>query len=221
MDSFLAPETEDGITFHEAHPLALRIWHWLLFLTITASLVFVLLGSTMFRTRNNIEMVQTQLESKGVVVSRDQARFIAHEYSDKLWMAHKWAGYGLCILIFCRILIEVFRPGRERLASKIKRAVGLRAHTAPENADRLHFLSVKTGYLVFYFIFFLMGLSGLTLAFEDVDFLKPIHETMNTVHEVLQYVIYLYILIHLIGVIRADLGKYQGIVSGMIHRKQQ
>src|SRR5580698_2641034 len=91
------------ITFHERRSLAIRVWHWVTFATITASLVLVLLASTMFRTRDNIDLVVQQLERKGAVVTRDQARAVAHEYSDKLWMAHKMVGYGLCFLLLCRM----------------------------------------------------------------------------------------------------------------------
>src|SRR5258708_4403126 len=107
---------KDGTgAFHEKHSLAIRIWHWTTFITITSSLVLVLLGSTMFRTGDNISLVREQLERKGAVVTQD-----------------------------------------------------------------------------------------------------PIKD----VHSIVQYLLYTYILVHLIGVVRADIGKYRGIVSGMIHGKK-
>ena len=92
-------EVKNEISFNQPYSGVLRLWHWVTALTITASIILVLFGSTMFRTRNNIEMVQEQLQRKGIEVTNDQARAVAHEYSDKLWMAHKWVGYGLCFLL--------------------------------------------------------------------------------------------------------------------------
>src|SRR5258708_9103948 len=80
---------EGAITFNESHSLLLRIWHWTTLLVLTSTLVTVLLGSTMFRTRNTIELVQEQLQEKGVVVTKDQARAVAHDYSDLLWLHNK------------------------------------------------------------------------------------------------------------------------------------
>src|SRR5450631_2570647 len=95
-----------AIAFNERHSLAIRIWHWVTFITIASTLVLVLLGSTMFRINDNISLVQEQLERKGVSVTKDQARSVAHEYSDKVWMAHKFVGYALCFLLLSRFIIE-------------------------------------------------------------------------------------------------------------------
>jgi Ni/Fe-hydrogenase 1 B-type cytochrome subunit len=94
--------------FNEKHFLAIRIWHWTTFLVMSASLITVLLASTMFSTKSNLSMITEQIQKKGGVVTPVQARAVAHEYSDKLWMVHKYIGYGLCFLLLCRIFIEAF-----------------------------------------------------------------------------------------------------------------
>ena len=119
-------------TFHEKHSLAIRIWHWTFFLVLTASLVTVLFASTVFRTRNNIALVQDQLKEKGVVVTGDQARGVAHEFSDKLWDIHTVIGYVLCGLLLVRIIIEFAQPQDEKLGVRIKRAAGLRINDPVE-----------------------------------------------------------------------------------------
>ncbi len=198
-------------SFNENHSLAVRLWHWVTSVTIIFTIVLVLMGTFMFKMHDNIPMVQEQLEHKGVTVTKDQARSVAHEYSDKIWMLHKYVGYGLAFLLLCRIILE----------TKIKNALGFQANTVSEKEDRTLFLYVKRGYLLFYLIFIVMGLSGLVLAFEDVKALDPIHDLMGDVHEYTQYLIYAYILLHLMGVIREEMGKYPGIISGMIHGKKR
>ncbi len=208
-------------SFNENHSLALRLWHWVTGVTIIFTIVLVLMGTFMFKMRDNVPMVQEQLEHKGVTVTKDQARSVAHEYSDKIWMLHKYVGYGLAFLLLCRIILEATQPNEEKFKTKIKNALGFQAKTASEKEDRKLFLYVKRGYLLFYLIFLVMGLSGLVLAFEDVAALEPIHRLMNKVHEYTQYAIYAYILLHLIGVVREEIGKYPGIISGMIHGKKR
>jgi len=208
-------------SFNENNSLAVRLWHWATSVTIIFTIVLVLMGTFMFKMRDNIPMVQEQLEQKGVTVSKDQARSVAHEYSDKIWMLHKYVGYGLAFLLLCRIILEATQPNEEKFKTKIKNALGFQANTVSEKADRTLFLYVKRGYLLFYLIFIVMGLSGLVLAFEDVKALDPIHDLMGDVHEYTQYLIYAYILLHLMGVIREEIGKYPGIISGMIHGKKR
>ena len=145
------------------YSLGIRIWHWSLFIVLTASLVTVGLASTIFRTRNTIPLVQTQLAKKGVVVDNDQARAVAHAYSDKLWMLHTYVGYFLCAFLLARIVIELAQPGEEKLGRKIRRAIGMPS----TEEEKQHYLMVKRGYVLFYCLITIMAITGLVLAFED------------------------------------------------------
>ncbi len=209
-------KTEVLVSFHEPKPAAIRMWHWLSAVTFSASIITVIFGSTLFRMRNNIAMVQEQVAKKGGTITADQARSVAHEYSDKLWMLHKYIGYGLAGLLLWRIIIEIFLSKEKTIKSKVIYALHY-----PIGADKSHFLFVQYGYMIFYALFIFMALTGLILAFEDQAWLEPLHDPANTVHEILQYGFYIFIIIHLISVIRADLTKYGGIVSRMINGKTQ
>lgn len=201
--------------------LSIRIWHWLTFITITASIVMVLLASTLFTMKGNSPMVQEQVKLKGGSVSDDQAKAVAHEYNDKLWNVHKFIGYGLSLLLLFRIIIEVAYSKEKKLGSKIKMALALQTRSEAERKDRRHYIWVKWGYVLFYFFILIMSLTGLGMAYEDVAFLKGINGTLADIHSIVQYFIYAYILFHIIGVIRADASDNMGIVSGMIHGKKR
>jgi Ni/Fe-hydrogenase 1 B-type cytochrome subunit len=206
-----------GIFTKQKNSLAIRIWHWLTFLAFTASLVTVLLGSTLFKTRQNVSSVMDWVAQKGGSVNKDQAWSVAHAYSDKLWDTHKIIGYVLCFLLLTRVIIEVRQTKEDKLTNRIHTALNFRTVSKTDTMERNHYVLVKRGYLVFYFLFLCMGLTGLILAFEDVEFLKPLHKTASSLHSFFQWGIYAYILLHLIGVVRADLNKNKGIVSGMIN----
>jgi cytochrome b561 len=210
-----AQQPSSAAFFYETRPVSIRLWHWLAFLFFTASIVTVLFASTMFKTKSNIAMVQQQVQQQGGTITPKQAQSIAHEYSDKLWMLHKYIGFGLSFLLLWRIVAEVAISKEKRLSTKLKKALSL--HAATE--DRQHYLMVEYGYLIFYVLFIGMALTGLVLAFEDVEWLKPVHKLAKNVHSFLQYGMYGYIIIHIAGVVIADVGKYSGIVSRMINGK--
>jgi Ni/Fe-hydrogenase 1 B-type cytochrome subunit len=202
--------------FQTAKPASIRLWHWLTFLFFTASITTVIFGSTLFKTANNISLVQQQVQEKGGIVTKDQARSVAHEYSDKLWMLHKYIGFGLSFLIFSRIIIEVRLSKEKKLSTKIRSALGYPAGTP----EKKHLLFVQFSYAVFYILFITMATTGLVLAFEDVEWLKPVHNLAKETHSIVQWGLYTFFVIHIAGVIRADLTKYNGIVSRMINGKE-
>ncbi len=202
--------------FQTAKPASIRLWHWLTFLFLTASITTVIFGSTLFKTANNISLVQQQVQEKGGIVTKDQARSVAHEYSDKLWILHKYIGFGLSFLLFSRIIIEVRLSKEKKLSTKIHSALGYPAGTP----EKKHFLFVQFSYAVFYILFITMAITGLVQAFEDVEWLKPVNNLAKETHSIVQWALYTYFVIHIAGVIRADLTKYTGIVSRMINGKE-
>jgi Ni/Fe-hydrogenase 1 B-type cytochrome subunit len=207
-------------SFLEPHSKAIRLWHWTFVFFVTATIAIVLLASTVFRTRNTVSLVEQQLQQKGVTVSNDQARAVAHEFNDKLWDIHRLIGFCLCILLVSRWVIDRVEPREERLKHRLRKASAFRSVIPIEQIENRHYITVKTTYLLFYAVFAVMALSGLVLAFDDVpelSMLHSLHGPAKTVHSFLQYLIYAFIFFHLVGVIRADVGKHKGLVSGMIH----
>lgn len=201
--------------FQEPKPAVIRIWHWLTFLFFTGAVVTVLLNATLFKTKKNIGMVQEQVQKEGGSITEKQARSVAHEYSDKLWSVHKYIGFGLSILFLLRIGAEVIISKEKKLRLRLQKAI----RVPKETKDRNHYLGAQYSYVFFYVLFFIMVLTGLVLAFEDWEWLDPIHRLAKNIHSVVQYGLYAFIVAHLIGVIRADLTQYGGIVSRMINGK--
>ena len=206
--------------FDGPHSAVIRIWHWTLFLFVSASFVTVLLASTIFRTRNTSDMVANELQAKGATINKDQARAVAHAYSDKLWDLHKWLGFGICLLVLLRIIIELTGPNPERLSVQLKKALNLKPTDRQTKTQLQQFIQVKRIYVIFYAAIILMALTGLGLAFEDIPFLRTAHSAIKQLHGFIQWVIYGFVLIHLAGVILADLGSHKGLVSRMIHGRK-
>jgi Ni/Fe-hydrogenase 1 B-type cytochrome subunit len=214
--SSTTPETTSP--FLQPQSAALRIWHWLTFLFISASIVTVLFNSTLLSPRDNVKMVQEQLERKGLTATEDQAFAVSHEYEDKMWEVHKYIGFGLALLLLARIAIEFTQPEDEKLKNKMKKIQELRALKDSKAPEYNHFLRVRMAYAIFFLILFGMASSGLLMAFgRNLGIPREIFRIIKNVHEILQYGMYAFVFIHLAGVIRAETGKIRGVVSGMIH----
>jgi Ni,Fe-hydrogenase I cytochrome b subunit len=91
--------------FIQTNSVAIRIWHWITFLVVTALMLTVLLESTILNQRKNIPLVQTELAKKGLTADNNQALAVSHLYAEKMWDLHKLLGYALTFLVLTRIVI--------------------------------------------------------------------------------------------------------------------
>lgn len=204
--------------FIQRHAALIRIWHWLTFVLLMGSVLTVLLNSTLLNQRKNIVVVQEQLKAKGVTVTEDQAFSVSRVYEDKIWDVHKLVGFGLVFLLLSRVVIELALPGEEKIRSRFSHVLGLYRQNNVQKPEYRHYLGVKSGYLLFYIILLIMALTGLGLAFgRELAFSREFHHTLKEVHSFGQFLIYAFIVIHLVGVIIADITKSKGLVSGMIN----
>jgi len=212
------PTPETTSPFLQPHSASLRIWHWLTFLFITGSIVTVIFNSTLLSPRDNVKMVQEQLQGKGVTITEDQAFAVSHEYEDKMWEVHKYIGFGLAILLLARIVIEFTQTEDEKLKNKMNNVKKMIAGNDSNKVEYTHFMRVRMIYAVFFLILLGMVITGLSMAFgRDLGFSRTTYRVVKQIHEILQYGMYLFVFIHLAGVIRAETGKIRGVVSGMIH----
>jgi cytochrome b len=213
--------TDNSPGFNEKHSPGIRIWHWIFFLLLTASMSSVLLASTLFRTRNNTGMVRDQLQKNKLIVDQNQARAVAHAFNDRIWELHTWIGYFIVLFLLGRFILEIFQPTDEKLSHKIKRAMGFELMPSGQKREQLHYVRVKWGYVLFYGLMLVMAVTGLGLAFEDVPLFKDLHGGIKQVHSFTQYLIYGFVFFHITGVVIADAGRDPGLVSGMIHGKKR
>lgn len=218
MTSKITSSNLESSPFLQQHSTPLRIWHWLTFLFLTASIVTVVFNSTLLSPRDNVKLVQEQLSKKGVTVTEEQAFAVSHEYEDKMWNVHKLIGFGLAFLLLSRVVIEFTQPEEEKMLNRLKSAAIIYKQNDGDKAEYKHYMRVKWSYMVFFILFFVMALTGLGLAFgRDLRFSREIHGGLKNVHAFIQYFMYAFFVIHLAGVIIAENGKIKGIVSGMIN----
>lgn len=205
--------------FKGRHSALLRIWHWSTFIIISGSLITVLFAKTLFSAKDNASLVQQNLRKSNIIISPDQARSVAHDFSDLIWQWHIYMGYVLAGLLLFRILLEFFQPEQQKFVTVLKNALKYLRLPGTNKTNTKHFLWVKYLYLIFYFSLFVQACTGLFMAYsDDVPALKNIRHTAKEIHNIFMWVIISYIVIHISGVILAELGKkHKGIVSDMIN----
>jgi Ni,Fe-hydrogenase I cytochrome b subunit len=213
-------EKETSI-FIQKNSAAIRIWHWFTFLIVISLIVTVLLESTILNQRKNAPEIQAALKEKGIEVNNNQAFAVTRLYGEKIWDIHKLLGYGLAFLFLSRIVIEFTQSKEEKNQARIKKAFFLYKQPGQDKKELKHYLFVKGSYMIFYLLLFMMVTTGLIIAFgADLGLSGPFRHTVKNVHGFVQYLIYAFVVIHLAGVIRSDISKYKGMVSGMINGNQ-
>jgi len=207
------------ISFKGKHSASMRIWHWSTFIVMLGSLITVLFAKTLFNAKDNIQLVQQNLQKSNITVTPDQARSVAHEFSDLLWHWHTYIGYVLAALFGFRLLFEFFQPKDQKFITILKNALNALKMPGADKRETKHFILTRCLYLIFYISLFLQAATGIFMAYsDDVDSLKQQRQLTKEIHNVNMWVIIAYIVIHIGGVILAELGKKnKGVVSDMIN----
>ena len=210
--------SDQSSIFIQQNSSAIRIWHWLTFFIVTSLIITVLMASTVLNPRENVPVVQKILKDKGIVADNNQTFAITHMYDDKMWELHKYLGVILFFLFLGRIAIEFTQPDDERNQFRIKKAIYALLESKGDKKELKHYLAVKYSYIFFYMLLMVMVITGLIIAYgADWSLSGAFRHNVKEIHGFIQYFIYAFVLIHIAGVVRADIKKYKGMVSGMIH----
>jgi Ni/Fe-hydrogenase 1 B-type cytochrome subunit len=189
--------------FKKPRSLGLRVWHWLNAAVIFGILGTVLVGDTLFKPRTNTPLLQQKLSAAGATVSREQAREAARMLIDRLWVWHVDLGYALAALVVLRgvvLLVERRRPA------------------ATPASGSLHYRAVKAFHRSFYVAIGVMVVTGLVLAWRDeLSLPRAVDDVVGGLHENVMWFVIGFAVLHVAGVVRAELRDDAGLVSEMLH----
>ena len=200
------------------HSGPIRLWHWLNLLIITGSLLTVLLNSTLFDVKSNTTFVQQQLQTSGASVTAQQAKNVAHGLEDRVWDIHIYFGYALGCLFLFRLAAEFIQPKRQQFFNRLKTAYQVYSKNSTNANSALHELTVKLLYFIFYVLLFIMVLTGLAMSFDqELGISKSLSHSIKEFHGFCMYLILIFIVVHIVGVLLAERKDSKGIVSDMIN----
>jgi len=206
-------------SFREKHSVSIRLWHWSTFIIIMGSLTTVLLAKTLFNSRSNAPLVQQNLQHNNVTVTNDQARSVAHAFSDKIWQWHIYLGYVLAGLFLFRIIFEFFQPKQQKVIPIIKNALKYLRQPNADKKNGMHYLLVRFAYVSFYCALAVQTCTGLFMVYsDDIEKLQDIRHTVSDIHSVFMWLIIAYIVVHISGAVIAEFYKHgKGMISDMIN----
>ncbi|MBF9223114.1 cytochrome b/b6 domain-containing protein [Hymenobacter ruricola] len=191
----------------------LRFWHWANALLISLQLMTILFQKVIVKSKSAV----TELQSSGKDVSVPQARELAHIISERIWAWHVYFGWTLVALWVFRLGLQLTGPSEMRFSARLLEI--LRRYRLAPPADKSKagkILFAKTTYALFYLFITIMVATGLILVFEDVSWLRGIHHLAEETHNVTMYLIIGFILIHVAGVVWAEMKEDHGLISRMV-----
>jgi len=184
--------------------LNFRIWHWLHALVVTGLLATVFLRKTFLSWRANSEILSSKLLSMDITVNSEQAKLLAKSIRAPMWEWHIILGYALVLLLIIRIVLFFTQSGKQNFIDM--------------RSLNLHKKIVRLGYLGIYSVLMFMSISGLVLVFyKDLGLLKETAHTIKEVHEFLFTFIWVFVVLHIGGLVFAEQKEDKGIISEMIN----
>jgi len=181
-----------------------RIWHWVHAAIVIGLLGTVFLRKTFLSWRTNSELLTQKLSEINLEVTAEQAKVLAKAIRAPMWEWHIILGYALVALLVWRIVLFLTQSGKENYQD-IK-------------DETLHKKIVKIGYIGIYAILVFMATTGLIIHFhEELGLVKETAHDIKEIHELVFNAILIFVPLHIIGVVVAEMRDEKGIISDMIN----
>ena len=187
------------------YTLKFRIWHWLNAAVVLGLLGTVFLRKTFLSWRENSVILMNKLNEFDISITELQAKVLAKSIRAGMWEWHIILGYALAFLMIYRIFLY-FKD------SSIKENF---------NELTLHKKGVKSLYYIVYTTLFFMSISGFIIYFyAEIGLTKESAHDIKELHEALFNVLFIFVPLHIAGLIIAENGNQKGVVSTMINGRE-
>jgi len=185
--------------------LNFRLWHWIHALVVLGLMGTVFLRKTFLSWRTNSELLTQKLASIDLSVTEAQAKVLAKAVRAPMWEWHILLGYTLAALVLWRIVLFFTDSGKQNYQNF--------------SSKTLHKKLVTLSYIGIYTLILFMSISGLTIHFyETLSLSKELAHDIKEVHEfVFFYGVLVFVPLHIVGVVVADMREEHGLISNMVH----
>lgn len=175
-----------------------RIIHWTIALTFMLLLITIFLRLTWMNKYNMADIIEGYLSGTNQSLSREQLIVLAKQIRKPMWDWHIYLGYVLVGLFSIRFILPFF--GTMKFQNPL--ANGL---TKKQKFQ-------KWSYIIFYICVLVSLVTGLIIEWGPKDLKKPMEE----IHVLGIYYLVAFIVIHVVGIIIAELTDQKGIISRII-----
>lgn len=175
-----------------------RIMHWAIALCMIFMLITIFLRLTWMNKEHVADVIQNYLATSDTSLSREQLIVLAKQIRKPMWDWHVYTGYVLVGLYCLRMALPLFgkmkfsNPLEKQLTKKMKFQYWL--------------------YLAFYGCVAISLITGLIIELGP----KTFKAAMESVHVLSIYYLIAFIILHIGGVIIAELTNQQGIISRIV-----
>ncbi|MGO3183523.1 MAG: cytochrome b/b6 domain-containing protein [Aequorivita sp.] len=176
-----------------------RIIHWTIAITFLLLLVTIFLRLTWMNMNNMADIIGTYLSGTDQSLSREQLIVLAKQIRKPMWDWHIYLGYVLTGLFSIRFILPLF--GEMKFQSPLTKNLSTKQKIQ------------KWSYLIFYVCVIGSLITGLLIEWGPKDWKKLLEE----VHVLGIYYLVAFIVIHISGIIIAELTDQKGIVSRIIN----
>lgn len=183
------------------YSLIFRIIHWSIAFCMIFLLFTIFLRMTWLNKEHLADIIQSYLSSSNITLSRDDIIVLAKKIRKPMWEWHIYIGYVLTGLFAIRFTLPLFST--MRFANPFDSSLSLK---------------VKFQYWVYvvFYIGILISLStGLVIELGP----KDLKDTMESIHVLSLYYLIPFLILHLGGVIIAELSSQPGIISRIVNGK--
>ena len=182
-----------------------RIMHWSMAACVLILLLTIFLRLTWMNKHNMADIIQNYLNTTNISLSHEETIILAKQIRKPMWNWHIYTGYALSGLFGIRLLLPFF--GQMKFANPFNNRLSLK--------QKFQY----SVYFVFYTCIALSLTTGLGLTFGPISLKK----SMEEVHKLSIYYLIIYLIIHISGVLIAELKTQRGIISEIIggNRKQE
>jgi Ni/Fe-hydrogenase 1 B-type cytochrome subunit len=213
----MPPPTSAPVSTHD-YSAPLRVWHWGNALLVTGQLLTILFLLVIVKPKALVPEFQQALSKSGGALSSDQGRAIAHIISERIWDWHIAIGLALASFWAYWLVLQLTAPPERRFTARLAAAARhYRLAPPAEQANARHTLLSKLTYAAFYLLISVLVVTGLALTWaDDVAWLHGIEHSVKEVHNVTMYLLIAFVVVHVVGVVWAELTKDHGLISRMV-----
>ncbi len=175
-----------------------RIMHWAIAVCMLLLLGTVIMRQTLFSRSHLAGIIQNYVTTKEIALSRDEIIGISRQISRPVWEWHFYFGYALAGLFFIRFVLPFF--GQMKFVNPLKKQRTLK--------EKFQYWS----YIVFTACAAVSLISGLLIKLGP----RSLKDPMEEVHGLSLYYLLAFLIIHLGGVLWAELTNQKGLVSKIV-----
>lgn len=202
--------------FSEKRSVNVRVWHWLNAIAVFGLMLTYILRKTALNYKENAVIIQIKLSELGVVLSDDKAKEIAKIFRDNMWQAHYYLGFLFVGLLLFRLFAFVSKQESFPFCKAKNAACG------GDSRNTKEYKRAKIAHGAFYIVSVYMAISGLLMFFrESLGFSKESLHLVKELHEWSFWFFAAFVVAHIAGVVKAELTTDGGLVSQMIHGKEE